>query len=50
MREWQQHLADFVAALVESGVQEKTALLVLLAEVRQELRPLRVSPNPASHR
>jgi AraC-like DNA-binding protein len=38
MREWRQHLADFVAALSESGVQETTALLVLLAEVRQELR------------
>lgn len=38
MREWQQHFTNFVAALTEAGVQEKTALLVLLADVRQELR------------
>jgi AraC-like DNA-binding protein len=38
LRQWRQHLADFVAALAESGVQEKTAVLVLLAEVRQDLR------------
>jgi AraC-like DNA-binding protein len=38
MRHWRQHLADFVAALVASDVQEKIALLVLLAEARQELR------------
>ena len=36
--EWKQHVANFVADLTASGVQEKTALLVLLAEVRHELR------------
>ena len=38
MRQWRQRLADFVAALAESGVQDRTALLVLRAEARQELR------------
>jgi AraC-like DNA-binding protein len=38
MREWPQHLAGFVVALTESGVPETSALLVLLAEIRQELR------------
>jgi AraC-like DNA-binding protein len=37
-RQWPQHLANFVTALAESGLQDKTAVLVLLAEVRQELR------------
>lgn len=38
MRHWRQHLADFVTGLAEAGVHERTALLVLLAEARQELR------------
>jgi AraC-like DNA-binding protein len=37
-RQWSQHLSDFVAAMGQSGLQDKSALLVLLAEVRQELR------------
>lgn len=37
-RQWSQHLSDFVTAVGESGLQDKSALLVLLAEVRQELR------------
>jgi AraC-like DNA-binding protein len=38
MPHWRQHVGDFAAALAEIGVQEKIALLVLLADIRQELR------------
>ena len=47
-RQWPQHLSEFVTALGKSGLQNTSALLVLLAEVRQELRVLAGLGTPAN--
>src|SRR5947207_13933244 len=40
MAQWSGHLARFVADLACSGLTDKSAVVVLLAEARQELRAL----------
>jgi AraC-like DNA-binding protein len=40
MAQWSHHLARFVAELAGSGLTDKSAVVVLLAEARQELRAL----------
>jgi AraC-like DNA-binding protein len=40
MAQWSRHLARFVAELAGSGLTDKSAVVVLLAEARQELRAL----------
>jgi AraC-like DNA-binding protein len=47
-RQWPQHLADFVTHVRKSGLQNTSALLVLLAEVRQEVRALAGLGTPAN--
>ena len=47
-RRWPQHLSEFVTAVGKSGLQNTSALLVLLADVRQELRVLAGLGTPAN--
>jgi AraC-like DNA-binding protein len=47
-RQWPQHLSEFVTAVGNSGLQNTSALLVLLVEVRQELRARAGLGTPAN--
>ena len=46
-RQWPQHLSDFVRGVGQSGLQNTSALLVLLAEVRREVRTFAGLGTPA---